>query len=703
MTTVEAVPASPRPDAGAPLLSVDALTVEFATPSGWVPVVQDVAFDLSAGETLGLVGESGSGKTVTSLAVLGLLPRRSARITSGTIRLDGRDIRTLTPLEKRRIRGHDISMIFQEPMTSLNPAFTVGNQIAESVRIHLGLTRRDALTRAAELLALVGIPDPHRRVRDYPHTFSGGMRQRVMIAMAIACNPRLLVADEPTTALDVTVQAQVLELLRRLQDQIGMGVLFVTHDLGVVANVCDRVVVLYAGQVVERADAARFFTRPGHPYAEGLLASLPQTARPGSPLAVIPGEVPRSDALPPGCRFHPRCRYAQPACSDRPVDLQSTGEGGGAVRCLRQGELDLTRPSPDAAGTDTTVGRPTPGSGSDVVLQVSDLSKTFPSYSSVLRRVVGHVTAVDGVDLTIRAGETVGLVGESGSGKSTLARLVMRLIDPSAGRITLGATDLTSLAAGPLRRVRRDMQMVFQDPYSSLNPMITVGQIVAEPLEVHDGLRGRARHQRVAELLVQVGLGAEMVGRYPHQFSGGQRQRIAIARALALNPRLLVCDEPVSSLDVSTQSQVINLLADLQERLGLSCLFIAHDLSVVRHISHRIAVMYLGRILESGPVDEVYSRPVHPYTEALLSAIPVPEHHRAPGRTRLVLRGDPPSPLHPPTGCRFHTRCPYAMDMCAEVEPTPFETAAGTTVACHLHRHGPVLAGRSVTLLDAQP
>jgi peptide/nickel transport system ATP-binding protein len=698
--------------APASLLSVEGLSVQFATTGGWVTVVDDVGFHIEPGETVGLVGESGSGKTVTSLAILGLLPRRTSRVEKGTIRLDGRDLRSLTPLEMRRLRGQEISMIFQEPMTSLNPAFTVGNQIAEAVRIHLGVSRRAAMARAVELLELVGIPDASRRIKDYPHAFSGGMRQRAMIAMAVACNPRLLVADEPTTALDVTVQAQVLELLRGLQAELGMGILFVTHDLGVVANVCNRVVVLYAGQVVEQAPADRFFARPRHPYAEGLLTALPQASQPGSPLATIEGEVPRPESLPRGCRFHPRCRYVQPACHDQPVSLVPVSSVEGAqVRCLRHEELDLSRSAPPrdpTVASDVLVSGPTTrteesGPETAKVVELFGLSKSFPVHSSVLRRVVGRVRAVDGVDLTIAVGETVGLVGESGSGKSTLARLLLRLIEPTAGHVHLGGRDLTTMAAGPLRRARRDMQMVFQDPYSSLNPKITVGEIVGEPLEVHDGLRREARQERVAELLVQVGLASDMGRRYPHEFSGGQRQRIAIARALALNPRLVVCDEPISSLDVSTQSQVINLLSDLRRRLGLSFLFIAHDLSVVRHISDRIAVMYLGQIVELGVAEEVYLRPAHPYTEALLSAIPMPDPTGTSHRHRIVLRGDVPSPLHPPEGCRFHTRCPHAMDLCVRVEPPPFTTPAGTIVRCHLHLHGPTLDGRSVTSLRSDP
>jgi peptide/nickel transport system ATP-binding protein len=693
-----------------PVLAIEGLAVEFRGHPDWLRVVEDVSFQIQPGETLGLVGESGSGKTVTSLAAMGLLPRRASRIAGGTIRLDGRDLRELSSQERRQVRGRDMSMVFQEPMTSLNPAFTVGNQIAESLRVHRGLSRRAALGRAADLLELVGVPDAARRVKDYPHTFSGGMRQRAMIAMAVACQPRLLIADEPTTALDVTVQAQVLDLLRRLQAEIGMAMLFVTHDLGVVANVCDRVVVLYAGQVVEQATSADFFARPRHPYAKGLLDAMPQVGDPREPLRAIPGEVPRPEAFPSGCRFHPRCVYAEPRCADTPVALQlrpvalppeapsSTGTGIGmpsVVRCIRHEELDLTFAPGRSDGAP-------PGEadteGADELLRVSGLSKHFPVHSSVLRRVVGEVKAVDGIDLTIGAGETLGLVGESGSGKSTVARLILRLMEPSAGSIWLSGQELTALPAADLRRARRAVQMVFQDPYSSLNPRATIGDIVGEPLVIHESLSSDARRVRVSELLTQVGLDPAMARRYPHEFSGGQRQRIAIARALSLRPSLVVCDEPISSLDVSTQSQVINLLAELQTTLGLAYLFVSHDLSIVRRISHRVAVMYLGQIVEIGQSEEVCGRPTHPYTEALLSAIPRPVPDARGSAPRIVLGGDIPSPLNPPGGCRFHTRCPHVMDICAEQVPAPFTTAAGTTVTCHLHRHGPVLGGQPVRL-----
>jgi peptide/nickel transport system ATP-binding protein len=703
--TRRTVPDLPAPAAAGPgpaaVLQVTALRVEFLTGGRWLPVMEDASFAVAQGRTIGLVGESGSGKTVSALAVMGLLPPRGCR-AGGSVVFGGRDLMRLTPAELRSVRGSEIAMIFQEPMTSLNPAYTVGNQIAEQVRAHRGLGRQEAWKAAVEMLDRVEIPGAAARARDYPHAFSGGMRQRVMIAMALSCSPRLLIADEPTTALDVTTQAQIIQLIRSLQQEEQMAMIFVTHDLGVIADVADDVVVMYAGQVVEHSGTEGLFATPRHPYSEALMMSIPQLARPGEPLHFIPGLVPRPDELPTGCRFHPRCRYAVEACTVAPVELRGPARpidrAGALSRCVRQDELELRGAQVDASAVGVLPARV--DVTSEPVLRVEGLTKHFPVRSGVLRLVTGSVRAVDDVDLAIAPGTTLGLVGESGSGKSTLARLVTRLIPPTAGRVVLDGTDITALRGGKLRRQRQALQMVFQDPYSSLDPRQDVAEIVAEPLRIHTSLNKAEREERVVDLLAQVGIGRHVLGRLPHEFSGGQRQRIAIARALALEPRLLVCDEAVSALDVSTQSQVINLLSELQDRLGLAYLFIAHDLSVVRHLSDRIAVMYLGQIVELGDADTVYTRPTHPYTAALLSAIPVPDPARQRVRPRIVLRGEVAMEQASGAGCRFRARCAFAMDICAEVEPEPYLTSDGTSVRCHLHTSGPALAGASVAGLE---
>jgi len=685
------------PDVDAPLLAVEHLAVEFATPDGWTRVVDDVSFTIRSGETMGLVGESGSGKSVSALTVMGLLPKGQGRVADGSIRFAGRELRGSDERAMRRIQGSDIAMIFQEPMTSLNPAFTVGNQVAESVRAHDRVSKKEAWRRAVEMLELVGIPDASRRVNEYPHNFSGGMRQRAMIAMALACNPKLLIADEPTTALDVTIQAQILDLLRHLQRELGMAILFVTHDLGVVAEICDQVTVLYGGQTVEQAPVADLFARPRHPYSAALMASMPQSAEVGQPLRTIPGVVPRPEEMPSGCRFHPRCAHTLPECAAAPVALVPLGHAS-SVRCVRSDQLDLSRTAPATIADEV----PSAPSTHEPLLVVRGLRQEFVIRKGITRRKVATLKAVDDVSFEIAPGETLGLVGESGSGKSTTGRALLRLIEPTAGEIRFDGVDVTGLEGRRLRELRASMQMVFQDPYSSLDPKRTVAESVGEPFTVHTNLDRKERDARVDDLLETVGLGRHLSHRYPHEFSGGQRQRIAIARALALNPRLLVCDEPVSSLDVSTQSQVINLLVDLREEFGLSYLFIAHDLSVVSHISERIAVMYLGRIVEIGPTAQIVNRPRHPYTAALLSAVPHPDPILQRDRHRIVLRGDIPSPADPPAGCRFHPRCVYAMDVCREVEPPAYVADHGTTVHCHLHTVGPALAGDSVTFLKGR-
>jgi peptide/nickel transport system ATP-binding protein len=572
-----------------PVLSVRDLVVAFRVHGRTSAVVRGVDLDVHPGETLGLVGESGSGKTVTVLAAMGLLPPPPACTVRGTVLLHGRDLLHLNRRALRSVRGREVGMVFQDPMTSLHPSFRVVDQVAEALLVHdRGLAPDTATRRAIDLLERVGVPHPGRRAGDYPHQWSGGMRQRAMIAMAIANRPALLVADEPTTALDVTIQAQILEVLRAARDEVGAATVLITHDLGVVAQLADRIAVMGAGRILETAPAERLFTAPESDGARTLLSAVPRLDRPAAP------RLPRARA---------------PA-----------------------------------------------------VLQVRDLVTHYRTPGGRVER------AVDGVSLDLAAGETLGLVGESGCGKTSLARTVLRLVDATSGRVLFRGSDITTMRGRRLRPVRRTMSMVFQDPYSSLNPRMTVGQIVAQPLRNAGRFRAEGGARRVAELLALVGLDPALADRLPGQFSGGQRQRIGIARALALSPEVLVLDEPVSSLDVTVQAQVVDLLGRLQRELGLAYLLIAHDLALVRDLSDRVAVMYLGRLVETGTREQIFGRPQHPYTRSLLAAVPVPDPRRRP-TVPLMARGDVPDPADPPSGCRFRTRCRIATDECAAAEP----------------------------------
>jgi peptide/nickel transport system ATP-binding protein len=570
----------------------------------------------------------------------------------------------LSDRELSEIRGRRISMIFQDPLSALTPVYTVGDQIAEAILVHNDISRPAALARAVELLALTGIPNPSRRAAAFPHEFSGGMRQRAMIAMAMANQPDVIIADEPTTALDVTIQAQILDVLRAAKEATGAAVILITHDLGVVAGFADRVAVMYAGRLVEVGSVEDIFYRPRMPYTIGLLGSIPRLdVGRRQRLTPIEGTPPSLLHLPSGCPFRPRCPLRVQQCADvEPalVPIPEHGPGHTAA-CHRSEDIERQR----LTGTDIfpvhevplSTEREVPRASRTPVLEVEDLVKHFPLLKGgMLRRRVGTVHAVDGLSFEIRERETLGLVGESGCGKTTAIMEILNLVKPEAGRVMVLGRDTATLTPADRFAIRRDLQVVFQDPLASLDPRLPIGDILSEPLETH-GVPAPERARRVRELLRLVGLQPEHANRYPQAFSGGQRQRIGIARALALEPKVLVLDEPVSALDVSIRAGIINLLEELQATLGLSYLFVAHDLSVVRHIADRVAVMYLGRIAEMGGVDEVFDHPAHPYTQALLSAIPLPDPSKERRRRRIVLQGDLPNPADPPSGCRFRTRC----------------------------------------------
>jgi peptide/nickel transport system ATP-binding protein len=694
------------PPAGSrPLLAVEDLRVHFHTEAGVVKAVDGVSWEVHPGETLGIVGESGSGKSVSALAVMGLVQMPPGRIESGRILFKGENLLEADEKRLRDIRGKEISMIFQDPLTSLNPVFRVGDQIAEVVRVHEKVGRVPARARAVELLAEVGIPNPRQRAKEYPHQFSGGMRQRAMIAMALALDPAVLLADEPTTALDVTVQAQILDLLGTLQAERHTAVVMITHDLGVVAGRADRVLVMYAGRVAEVGSVGEIYQQPAHAYTLGLLSSLARMdQRRTERLRPIRGQPPSLIRVPAGCPFHPRCPFATDVCRTEIPALVPKGSGVGHLAACHHSD-EVTRDAElaaEARAASASVAGPVsvlapddrlvaPAAGAvdrAPLLEVEGLTKHFPITTGIVfKHAAGHVRAVDGISFTVAAGETLALVGESGCGKSTTARAVLRLLEPTSGSVRFEGEDITTVGSGRMRALRREMQIVFQDPYASLNPRMTVRNILAEPFKIH----GLAEDGKVDHLLEVVGLAPEHANRYPHEFSGGQRQRVGIARAIALDPKLVVCDEPVSALDVSIQAQVLNLLEDLQEQRGLAYLFIAHDLSVVRHIADRVAVMYLGSMVETADRDSLFERPAHPYTQALISAVPVPDPVKERSRPRIIVSGDVPSPADPPSGCRFRTRCQkFAGELtdaerqrCIDEPPELVDRGQGHPSACH--------------------
>ncbi|MDT7680466.1 MAG: peptide/nickel transport system ATP-binding protein ddpF [Pseudonocardiales bacterium] len=657
-----------------PVVELIDLHTDIAMRKGTAHPVGGVSLTVGKGETLGIVGESGCGKTMTALSIMRLLPN-GGRIAGGSIRFGDLDLATADDEVMRTVRGNRIGMIFQDPMTSLNPCLTIGDQVAETVRLHRDVTRAQARERAREVLDLVGLPRAAERLDSYPHLLSGGMRQRVVIAMALACEPELLIADEPTTALDVTIQKQILELIDELRARLGMGVILVTHDLGVVAGHTDRVAVMYAGKVVETSGTRELFDNPRHPYTEALFRALPENVDHEHRLYAIPGLPPDLSDPPKGCRFAPRCTYATDECRDAEPELTTDGHPFACFHPLGAKERRAANPVTDPV--DATPSKP--------LLEVRNLVRDFPvTAKGVLQRKVGAVSAVADVTFTVRAGETFGLVGESGCGKSTIGRLLVAADTPTSGSITFDGTEITGKSDRALRERRRDFQLMFQDPYASLDPRMRVRSILREPLVIQHRGSAKEQEQAVGELLDEVGLARTALEKYPHEFSGGQRQRIGLARALALRPKLIVADEPVSALDVSVQAQILNLMRDLQVEHDLTYVFISHDLSVVRYIASTIGVMYLGKLVEVGPAEQVYTSPVHPYTRGLIDTIPLPDPTREHQKAHEGVRGELPSAMDPPSGCRFRTRCPLATDRCAAEEPLMVKfDELGHQAACH--------------------
>jgi peptide/nickel transport system ATP-binding protein len=718
----------------ATVLEIEDLSTHIQLTKSVVQAVGNVSLTVNAGETLGIVGESGCGKSMTGLSIMGLLPPGGA-IVGGSIKLAGRELVGIKPEELRQIRGNEIAMIFQDPLTSLDPTKTIGYQVAEPVRLHRGASKAQALERAVEVLSLVGLPRPKERLDDFPHQLSGGLRQRVMIAMALACEPQLLIADEPTTALDVTIQAQILDLLADLKDRLGMAMLLITHDMGVIARHTDRVNVMYAGRVVETAAVGELFSEMRHPYTQALLASIPQLNQDArKALHAIPGLPPDLANPPKGCRFAPRCMLATDKCRSEepplvgetsahlfscwhpvsgPLALEIMPSAGpdadsiGLAAPVSEGgfvaDVAIEVPAASADSSLAVADRPAaPADGADgaagrdgkPLLDLRNLVKEFPVRAgAILQRKVGAVHAVSDVSFSVEAGTTFGLVGESGCGKTTIGKLIVALEQPDSGSIALGDVDVTSLRGSDLRRKRRDLQLMFQDPHASLDPRMRVGAIIGEPLAIqHLGSRQQQR-DRVFELLGEVGLPRNAVERYPHEFSGGQRQRIGLARALTMNPRLIVADEPVSALDVSIRAQVLNLMKRLQQTHGLTYVVISHDLAVVKYMADRIGVMYLGKLVELGSADDIYQRAAHPYTAGLIATIPVPDPDVEKAKESAAIKGELPSPVNPPSGCRFRTRCPFAQERCSVEEPALRTFGDGHVAACHFPLQSPVESG----------
>ena len=691
---------------GDPLFRVEQLRITFPGRTGPLVAVSGASLELRSGEVLGLVGESGSGKSLTCRSTLRLMPPH-AHMTASELSFEGCDLLSLGGRKLREHRAQQVGIVFQDPFSCLDPTMRVGEQIAETLRVNAGLGRAQARQRTIELLGKVDIPDPERRYLAYPHEFSGGMRQRIAIALAISCQPKLLVADEPTTALDVTIQAQILGLLEDLKERSGMAVILITHDLGVIAGHADRTMIMYAGRIVEQTDTRELFSKMRHPYAEALMASIPQVDQdPSQLLYSIPGLPPDLANLPPGCRFAPRCRYVKQRCRDEEPVL--SGDPEHTYACFYPTATDAhhlaetsalyaragAAPAGDLDKSASQEAHLSNGRSADKspLVSLRSVSKEFVvTAGAVLQRKIGTLKAVTDLDLDIRRNETFGMVGESGCGKTTIGQMMVALERPTAGTVTFDGQNMNELTGGKLRRARKDLQMMFQDPYASLDPRMRIGTIISEPLVIQGSESRKGREQRTRDLLSEVGLSVNALDLYPHEFSGGQRQRIGLARALALRPRLIVADEPVSALDVSIRSQILNLMKRLQAEHDLTYLIISHDLSVIRYMADRIGVMYLGRLVEIGNGADIYERTAHPYTAGLLSAIPVPNPEVERGKRGHGISGELPSPLSPPSGCRFRTRCPRAEQRCADEVPPMLSFGGEHFAACHFPLQPPVV------------
>lgn len=662
------------------LLKVKNLKTHFNVDGGGIAkAVDGIDFKIEEGRTMAIVGESGCGKSQTAFSIMRLIETNGFHDPASQVLFNGDDLMKKTDEQMQKIRGNSIAMIFQEPMNSLNPLYRVGNQLAEPLRLHQSLGKYKAREKALELLKHVGIPAPESRLDNYPHEMSGGMRQRVMIAMALACKPKLLIADEPTTALDVTIQAQILGLMKELQEETGMAIMLITHDMGIVNQMADDVCVMYAGRIAEYGTRDDIFGNMQHPYTRRLLESIPNSSDLRYKLHTIPGRVPSATAFKEtGCRFCPRCVEKVDPCDDVTPRRQNCHDTGRHFAYCHLLEDSFQGDRSEAAEKHS---RPKKPEAKEVLVEVKGLKTHFPVKKGLLQRIVNYVKAVDDIDVTIKRGQTLALVGESGCGKTTAGHSILRLLNEATGNVFFKGQDVLGVSKAKVKQLRRHMQIVFQDPFSSLSPRMKVGEIIGEGLTVHqEDLTREERDIRVAEVLELVGLGPEVVSRYPHEFSGGQRQRIAIARALILEPEFLVLDEPTSALDVSVQAQILNLLEEVQIKRNLAYLFITHDLGVVEYIADNVAVMYLGKVVEYANTKDLFTRPKHPYTRTLLDAVPRIGMEQ---REFNKIFGDVPSPLDPPSGCHFHPRCPKATDICRDVYPEKEMQGEENIVRCH--------------------